>query len=57
VSGLSEKEELYRRLEQSRRLSGEASDPTTQSRLKALVVDLQQQIVAAEAKDADAPPE
>lgn len=53
----SDREELYRRLEQSRRLSSVATDPTTQGRLKALVAELQEQIAAAEAKDADVPPD
>jgi hypothetical protein len=53
----NDREELYRRLEQSRRLLDEALDPTTQTRMKALVMDLQQQLAAAEAKNADAPPE
>lgn len=53
----SDREELYRRLEQSRRLSSVAADPTTQERMMALVIELQEQIAAGEAKDADAPPD
>ncbi|MDB5621152.1 hypothetical protein [Tardiphaga sp.] len=53
----NDKEELYRRLEQARRHVSSASDPVTKERMTALVNDLLQQLAAAEAKDADAPPE
>ncbi|MDB5616209.1 hypothetical protein [Tardiphaga sp.] len=51
------REELYRRLEQSRRLANGAADPTTQDRLRNLTADIERQLAEAEAKDADAPPE
>ncbi len=52
-----DKEELYRRLEQVRRHVDLASDPTTRERLGTLVSDLEGQLAAAEAQDADAPGE
>jgi hypothetical protein len=55
--GGSDREELYRRLTQTRRLAGMVSDPTTTERLRALALDIEQQLATAEAKDADAPPE
>jgi hypothetical protein len=55
VNGKSDKEELYRRLEQSRRFLSEPLDPVTKGRFAALVTDLEQQITNAEARDADAP--
>jgi TATA-binding protein-associated factor Taf7 len=39
-----DRQELERRLEQSRRLAGEALDPVTQQRLKLLVQDLELQL-------------
>ncbi|MDB5505302.1 MAG: hypothetical protein JWR89_5204, partial [Tardiphaga sp.] len=54
--GESRKEELYRRLGQTRRLAGGVNDPLTEERLRALVTDLEGQIAAVEARDADAPP-
>jgi hypothetical protein len=51
------KEELYRRLAQSRRLTNEAYDTLTQERLRALTTDLERQLAKAEARDADTPPE
>jgi hypothetical protein len=51
-----EREELYRRLEQSRRLSSTANDIVTQERLRALVADIEGQLAAAEARDIEAPP-
>jgi len=50
------KEELYRRLEQSRRLVAEALDPLTKDRIKNLIAVLEQQIAAVETRDTDAPP-
>jgi hypothetical protein len=37
-------DELLRRLEQSRRLAAEPSDPLTKERLKQLVTDLEEQL-------------
>jgi len=53
----SDKEELYRRLVQSRRFLSEHIDPETRSRITALVAELEQQLALVEARDADAPPE
>jgi preprotein translocase subunit Sss1 len=39
----SRKEELERRLEQSRRLLKDANDPTTKERISLLIGDLEQQ--------------
>lgn len=50
------KEELYRRLGQTRRLADEANDRLTQSRLQALTLELENQLAAVERRDADAPP-
>jgi hypothetical protein len=50
------KEELYRRLNQTRRVLNQPLDPLTKERLTALADAIEQQIVAAEARDADAPP-
>jgi hypothetical protein len=50
------KEELYRRLEQTRRLASAAHDPLTTERLKALFDELEEQIAASEARDTDSPP-
>lgn len=52
----SEREELYRRLEQSRRLAGAAGDSLTKERLTKLVSDIEHELAAAEARDSDAPP-
>lgn len=52
---MSDKEELYRRLEQVRRLTSAANDDLTRQRLSALVADIEQQLADAEANDADAP--
>jgi hypothetical protein len=41
MTGPSRKEELERRLEQSRRLSKDANDPTTKERLDKLTGDLE----------------
>jgi hypothetical protein len=51
----SDKEELYRRLDQTRRLAAGVYDDLTTGRLKALVQELERQIATAEARDADAP--
>lgn len=51
----SNKEELYRRLAQSRRFLAEHLDPETKSRIASLVTELEQQLEIAEARDADAP--
>lgn len=53
----ADKEDLYRRLAQSRRLAADAPDPTTKQRLQQLISDIEDEIALAEAKDADAPPE
>lgn len=39
-----DRKELQRRLEQSRRLAAEPSDPLTKERLRALVADLEEQL-------------
>jgi hypothetical protein len=49
------KEELYRRLAQSRRLASEPNDALTKSRIAALSRELEEQLAAAEARDADVP--
>lgn len=51
-----EREELYGRLEQVRRHFGSANDAVTKDRMTTLVVDLEEQVAAVEADDADAPP-
>lgn len=53
----SDKEELYRRLAQSRRFLSEPLDPETKSRIAALVAELEQQLELVETRDDDAPPE
>lgn len=50
------KDELYRRLSQTRRLATALHDALTTERLQALIRDLEQQLAAVEARDADAPP-
>jgi hypothetical protein len=57
VSKRDSKEELYRRLERTRRMVREPLDPLTKERLTALVEDLEKQIAVIEARDADAPPD
>lgn len=57
MSGETGKEELYRRLEQARRLVTPSFDPTTRERIGRLISDLESDIAAIEARDADAPPE
>lgn len=47
------REDLYRRLAQSRRLAAQPHDVLTRERLDALVGDLEKQIAAAEANDTD----
>jgi hypothetical protein len=44
MSESSDRNELLRRLEQSRRLAAELSDPLTKERLKQLVTDLEEQL-------------
>jgi hypothetical protein len=56
VSRKSEREEIYRRLEQVQRHVASASDSLTRKRMTALVEDLQQQLAVAEASNAEAPP-
>jgi hypothetical protein len=51
----SDKEELYRRLTQSRRLLAQALDEVTKGRISGLVGELEQQIAEIESRDADAP--
>jgi hypothetical protein len=53
VSINSDREELYRRLTQTRRLAGDVSDALTTERLKALALDIEQQLAKAEARNAD----
>ena len=53
----SDREELYRRLAQTRRLASTLTDPLATERLAALAVDLEGQLATAEARDSDAPPE
>jgi hypothetical protein len=52
----SDKQELYRRLAQTRRLAGNVSDQITKERLNALALDIEGQLAAAEAREADEPP-
>lgn len=51
-----DKEELYRRLAQARRMSNGAIDSITAERLRSLVAELESQLAAAETDDTDAPP-
>jgi hypothetical protein len=57
VSGESGKDELYRRLEQARRLVTPTLDPTTRERIGRLISDLESDLAAIEARDADTPTE
>lgn len=57
MSGGSGKEELYRRLEQARRLVTPTLDPTTRERIGRLISDLESDLAAIEARDADTAPE
>lgn len=50
------REELYRRLDQSRRLRNAAPDAVTADRLEELSIEIERQIAVVEARDADAPP-
>lgn len=50
-----DKEELYRRLAQARRLIAEPLDPLTVERLKALALELEKQLAFVERNDTDAP--
>jgi hypothetical protein len=56
VRGESRKEELYRRFAQTRRLAAGVNDPLTAERMQELLRDLEGQLAAVEARDADAPP-
>ena len=49
------KEELYRRLAQARRLIILPLDPLTMQRLEAVALELEKQIAIVELNDADAP--
>lgn len=51
------KEDLYRRLAQLRRVLSEPLDPLTQERLRAHALDLERQLAALEVRDTDAPPD
>ena len=55
--GSDNKEELYRRLAQARRMIAQPIDLLTKERLGALVTDIETHIAAIEARDSDAPPE
>lgn len=55
--GEANKEELYRRLAQARRMSTPGLDPTTKERVEKLISDLEAHLAAIEAKVTDAPPE
>jgi hypothetical protein len=50
-------EELYRRLAQARRMHAQPIDDLTKARLKELIVEIEQQLAAAETGNTDAPPE
>lgn len=54
MCGETGKEQLYRRLDQARRLQTAALDPLTRDRLNDLVGHLQSQLSEVEARDADA---
>lgn len=58
MSSRSDREELHRRLAQSRRLASAAHDTLTRERLTALVADLEAKLAEAEAEaeNTDAPP-
>jgi hypothetical protein len=51
---IANKEELYRRLAQSRRLADEPIDVLTRNRLNALRLEIEEQIATVEARDANA---
>ena len=55
--GDADKEELYRRLAQARRMIAHPLDLVTRERLRQLALDLEAHIAEIEARDADAPPE
>jgi len=54
VPAKAEKNELYRRLAQAKRMVAQPLDAVTKERLHALVDDLQNHIATIEARDADA---
>ena len=56
IKRLTQREELYRRLEQVRRHVGCANDDLTKERIATHAADLEQQLAEAEANDTDAPP-
>jgi hypothetical protein len=51
------KEMLYRKLAQGRRLARVTSDPVATEGLKAHIADVERQLAEIEARDTDAPPE
>jgi hypothetical protein len=53
----SEREELYRRLNQVRRLASSAGDALTQERMAVLIADIEQDLAASEVKRTGAAPE
>jgi exonuclease VII small subunit len=54
VSDKDGKEELYRRLDQVRRVLNQPLDQLTRGRLTALARNIEQQLASAEARDANA---
>lgn len=52
-----DRELLYAKLSQAKRLASGAVDPLTRERLQALADGIAEQLAAAEARDTDAPPE
>lgn len=54
---MSDLEELYRRLDQTKRLIAEPLDPLTKERLLALAFEIQKQIAVVAVGTTDAPPE
>jgi len=57
VFGEADKEELYRRLAQARRMLTPTLDPVTRQRIQGLVNDLETHIAGVEKRDTDAPPD
>jgi DNA-binding GntR family transcriptional regulator len=51
----NDKEELYRRLAQARRMIREPLDSQTRVSISSLINEIEQHIAAIEARDADAP--
>ena len=54
---MHDREELYRRLAQARRMHAQPLDELTKNRLKELVTELEKQLAVAESGSADAPQE